>query len=39
MIKFLLGFILGEVVGVMLMCLVQINRYNDRINEDTDEED
>lgn len=29
MISFVLGFILGEVSGIILMCLLQINREGD----------
>ena len=29
MISFIIGFILGEVSGIILMCLLQINREGD----------
>lgn len=29
MINFVIGFILGEVSGIILMCLLQINREGD----------
>lgn len=29
MISFVIGFILGEVSGIILMCLLQINREGD----------
>lgn len=29
MLKFIIGFILGEFVGVLIMCLLQVNREDD----------
>ena len=29
MIKFLVGFILGEIAGIFIMCLLQINKRSD----------
>lgn len=33
MIKFLIGFILGGIAGIFLMCLLQINKGEEKTNE------
>lgn len=34
MINFIIGLIIGGLCGIALMCLVQINRYNELNNKE-----